>query len=126
MAESEAELVAGFHTEYSGMKFGLFFLAEYVNMTTVSALTVALFFGGWQFLPFFSWADAGIDIEKYFFIPSVWFLAKIVFFLVFFVWVRWTIPRFRYDQLMRLGWKTLIPVGLVNLVIAAAWVVAKG
>lgn len=126
LAESEAELVAGFHTEYSGMKFGLFFLAEYVNMTTVSALTVALFLGGWQFLPFVTWADVGIDIEQFFMIPSLWFLAKIGVLLFFFVWVRWTIPRFRYDQLMNLGWKTLIPIGIFNLVIVAAYVAVKG
>lgn len=125
LAESEAELVAGFHTEYSGMKFGLFFLAEYVNMTTVSALTVALFLGGWQFLPFLPWESIGVNIEKFWFVPSLWYFAKVAAMLFFFVWVRWTVPRFRYDQLMSLGWKTLIPIGLFNILITAAVLVFR-
>jgi NADH-quinone oxidoreductase subunit H len=125
LAESEAELVAGFHTEYSGMKFGLFFLAEYVNMTTVSALTVCLFLGGWELLPGLPWESTGLDMAKLWFLPSLWFLAKVSVFMFFFVWIRWTVPRFRYDQLMSLGWKTLIPIGLVNLVVAALFVLFR-
>ncbi len=125
LAESEAELVAGFHTEYSGMKFGLFFLAEYVNMTTVSALTVCLFLGGWELLPGLPWEATGLDMAKLWFLPSLWFLAKVSVFMFFFVWIRWTVPRFRYDQLMSLGWKTLIPIGLVNLVVAALFVLFR-
>lgn len=119
LPEAEAELVVGFHTEYSGMKFGLFFLAEYINMTTISALCVLFFFGGWELLPGFNWADAGVDLNALWFLPSLWFFAKVAFFLFFFVWVRWTVPRFRYDQLMGLGWKTLVPLGLFNIAITA-------
>lgn len=117
LAEAEAELVVGFHTEYSGMKFGLFFLAEYVNMATVSALCVLFFFGGWELLPGLTWADAGIDLNNLYlgFLPTLWFFAKVAFFLFVFVWVRWTVPRFRYDQLMHLGWKVLVPIGLFNI-----------
>jgi len=126
MAEAEAELVVGFHTEYSGMKFGLFFLAEYVNMTTISALCVLFFFGGWNLFPGVSWADVGVDTNSLIMgilpavvIPASWFFAKVAFFLFFFVWIRWTLPRFRYDQLMSLGWKTLVPIGLFNIALTA-------
>jgi NADH-quinone oxidoreductase subunit H len=121
LAESEAELVVGFHTEYSGMKFGLFFLSEYVNMTTVSALCVLFFFGGWELLPGFTWAQTGLDMNNLFigFLPTLWFFAKVAFFMFLFVWVRWTLPRFRYDQLMHLGWKVLVPIGILNIVITA-------
>ncbi|MDB5039070.1 MAG: NADH-quinone oxidoreductase subunit [Bacteriovoracaceae bacterium] len=115
LAESEAELVAGFHTEYSGMKFGLFFLAEYVNMATVSAMAVLLFFGGWELLPWLPWAKTGLNMDTLWFLPTIWFFVKLAFFLFFFVWIRWTVPRFRYDQLMALGWKTLIPISLFNM-----------
>lgn len=121
LPEAEAELVVGFHTEYSGMKFGLFFLAEYVNMATVSALCVLFFFGGWELLPGFNWANTGLDMETLWFLPSLWFFAKVAFFLFFFVWVRWTVPRFRYDQLMGLGWKTLVPLGIFNIIATAIW-----
>jgi NADH-quinone oxidoreductase subunit H len=117
LAESEAELVAGFHTEYSGMRFGLFFLAEYVNMATVSALCILLFLGGWEFLPWLPWAETGVDLNKFWFVPTLWFGVKLAAFMFLFVWIRWTVPRFRYDQLMGLGWKTLIPISLVNIVI---------
>ncbi len=126
LPEAEAELVVGFHTEYSGMKFGLFFLAEYINMTTISALCVLCFFGGWELLPGFTWAQAGLDVNGLLFgmvpavlLPCAWFFAKTMFFMFVFVWVRWTVPRFRYDQLMGLGWKTLIPIGIFNIVITA-------
>lgn len=117
LAESEAELVAGFHTEYSGMRFGLFFLSEYVNMATVSSLCILLFLGGWEFLPWLPWSDTGLDLQKFWFVPTIWFVCKLAFFMFLFVWVRWTVPRFRYDQLMNLGWKTLIPISLANIVI---------
>jgi len=127
LPEAEAELVVGFHTEYSGMKFGLFFLAEYINMTTISALCVLFFFGGWELLPGLSWAAIGLDINQLWFVPMLWFFAKVAFFLFFFVWVRWTVPRFRYDQLMSLGWKTLVPIGIFNIVVTAiAMVALKG
>ncbi len=120
LPESETELVAGYHTEYSSMKFALFFLAEYSNMVTQSALMVTLFFGGWSFpgVPepstSLGWGLVAAGI----------FLAKVLVFLFFYIWVRWTLPRFRYDQLMHLGWKVLLPVGLANILIAGlilAW-----
>lgn len=133
LPEAEAELVVGFHTEYSGIKFGLFFLAEYVNMFTVSALAVLMFFGGWE-LPFVRWADVGLDPSAYplyialplSLLPTAVFFAKVAFFLFFFVWVRWTLPRFRYDQLMNLGWKTLVPLGIASIVIIAVGRVVIG
>ena len=106
-AECESELVAGFHTEYSAMKFALFFLGEYSAMTVISCLAVVLFLGG-PSVPF--WVDAP------WFIGFGAFLAKAGFFLFLFIWVRWTLPRFRFDQLMRLGWKVMLPLALVNLV----------
>lgn len=121
LPEAEAELVVGYHTEYSGIKFGLFFLSEYAIMTTVSAIAVLLFFGGWHLLPGYSWADAGIHVQEgfWFLLPVAWFCAKVGFFLFLFVWVRWTLPRFRYDQLMSLGWKTLLPIAIFNIFITA-------
>jgi len=117
LPESEQELVGGFHTEYSGMKFGLFFLGEYVHVITVSFLTVILFFGGWD-LPFLLDQDqAGLlsALAK-----SAVILVKVTMVILFMMWVRWTLPRFRYDQLMNLAWKSLIPLALVNLVATAA------
>ncbi len=116
LPEAEGELVGGFHTEYSSLKFAMFFLAEYVNMTTVSALMVTLFFGGWRpFWPFSLWdgADQG-------WIPLIWFAMKLFSFLFVFIWLRGTLPRLRYDQFMHLGWKILIPGSLVWLLIVAA------
>ena len=118
LPEAEAELVAGYHTEYSAMKFSMFYIAEYSNMVTASALMATLFFGGWD-IPFTHWDDAGE--------PSVWktlvtlaaFLAKTGFFLFAYIWIRWTMPRFRYDQLMALGWKVLLPLTLVYLALIA-------
>jgi NADH-quinone oxidoreductase subunit H len=114
LPEAEAELVAGYHTEYSAMHFGSYFLAEYINVIVASAMTTTLYFGGWS-LPGFHpsgilGAVASIAI----------FAAKTAFFVLIFIWVRWTLPRFRYDQLMTLGWKTLLPLSLVNLFWAAA------
>lgn len=107
LPEDEGTLGAGFHTEYSGMKFALFMLAEYVAMVSVSVLTVILFFGGWN-----SPIPLPIPIP-----PIFWFVAKVVFFIYFFMWVRFTLPRYRYDQLMTIGWKILLPVSLVTILI---------
>ena len=120
LPEAEQELVAGFHTEYSGMRFALFFLAEYANMIVVSAIATTLFFGGWlrpfpnvQFLWFLD------------FVPSwIWFVTKTFLVLYVFLWIRATLPRYRYDQLMRLGWKVLIPLAIVNILVTAAVKVA--
>jgi NADH-quinone oxidoreductase subunit H len=118
LPESEQELVGGFHTEYSGIKFGLFFLGEYVHVITVSFLTVILFFGGWDF-PFLDQNQAGFwsALAK-----VVVIMIKVTMVILFIMWVRWTLPRFRYDQLMDLAWKSLIPLALVNLVVTAALV----
>jgi NADH-quinone oxidoreductase subunit H len=112
--EAEQELVAGYHTEYSSMRFAMFFLAEYVNMVTVSAVATDLFLGGWHgpFLPVsLSW---------------IWFLIKVGALLFFYIWMRWTLPRYRYDQLMKFGWKVLLPASVVNLLITAAGVLYFG
>jgi NADH-quinone oxidoreductase subunit H len=117
LPESEQELVGGFHTEYSGMKFGMFFLGEYVHVINVSFMTVILFFGGWD-LPFvLSQAQSGLLIAI---IKCGVILFKVTLMILFIMWVRWTLPRFRYDQLMDLAWKSLIPLALVNLVATAA------
>jgi NADH-quinone oxidoreductase subunit H len=109
LPEAETELVGGYHTEYASMRFGFYFLGEYVNVFTVCSIATLLFLGGWQPLPFLG------------FIPGVfWFLGK-VFLLVFvMLWVRWSWPRFRYDRLMNFGWKVLLPLGLINIVITGA------
>ncbi|WP_005036132.1 complex I subunit 1/NuoH family protein [Holophaga foetida] len=128
MPEAENELVAGFHTEYSGMKFGFFYLAEYVNMTVVSAMAAGFFLGGSWLLPF---GLQGVVNPYLASLPSwlvtllcephaAFFAIKIVFLLFVFIWVRGTIPRYRYDQIMAVAWKYLIPLTLVNLVLAAA------
>jgi len=113
LPEAEQELTGGFHTEYSGMRFALFFLAEYANMIVISSVATTLFWGGWL-RPFPNVAFLGfLDI-----IPHWgWFLLKSFAFLYFFIWIRATLPRYRYDQLMRLGWKVLIPLAIINLVI---------
>jgi NADH-quinone oxidoreductase subunit H len=113
MPEAEQELTGGFHTEYSGMRFALFFLAEYANMIVVSSVATTLFLGGWL-RPFPNVAFLGfLDL-----VPSwAWFLLKSFVFLYIFIWVRATLPRYRYDQLMRLGWKVLIPLAIANLVV---------
>jgi NADH-quinone oxidoreductase subunit H len=120
MAEAENELVAGFHTEYSGMRFSFFYLAEYANMVIVSAIGATCFLGGHYFLPFGlqSLVPSTLPILGQ---PSIfWFLGKILFLLFCFIWIRGTVPRYRYDQVMAVGWKYLIPVALVNLALAAA------
>ena len=110
LAEAEAELVVGFHTEYGSVKWMLFFVAEYINMITLSCLAAILFFGGWDLfgITFTTGILQGI-------INIGVFTAKAGFFTFFYIWVRWTLPRFRYDQLMRLGWKVLLPLGLINI-----------
>jgi NADH-quinone oxidoreductase subunit H len=115
LPEAEQELTGGFHTEYSGMRFALFFLAEYANMIVVSSVATTLFLGGYL-RPFPNVAALGfLDI-----VPSwMWFLIKSFLFLYFFIWIRATLPRYRYDQLMRLGWKVLIPLAIINLVVTA-------
>jgi len=117
MPEAESELVAGYHTEYSAMKFSMFFMAEYINMITSAALAVTLFLGGYHTgLPLAEWGFSGWSLWC---LQILAFVAKLGFFLVLFVWVRWTLPRFRYDQLMSLGWKRLFPLALANLMLAA-------
>jgi NADH-quinone oxidoreductase subunit H len=119
LPEAESELIAGYHTEYSAMKFSLFFIAEYASMVTASALMATLFFGGWD-VPFTARDNIG-PFSKWLSLLSIAiFLAKILFFLFLFMWVRWTVPRFRYDQLMSLGWKFMLPLALVYIVLIAA------
>jgi NADH-quinone oxidoreductase subunit H len=116
LPEAEGELVGGFHTEYSSLKFALFFLAEYINMATVSALAVTLFLGGWTApWPISLWDGAN---DGYW--PVVWFLLKVMFFIFIFVWLRGTLPRLRYDQFMAFGWKVLIPISLLWTIAVAA------
>jgi NADH-quinone oxidoreductase subunit H len=112
LAESEQELVAGWHTEYSGMKFAMFFLAEYANMVTVSALATIMFLGGWNGPSFGPWWLQMI-------LPTVWFVAKIAMFLFVYMLIRATIPRIRYDQLMHFGWKVLLPIALANILVTS-------
>lgn len=114
LPEAEAELVSGYHTEYSSMKFAAFFMSEYVNLVTASMLIVVLFFGGYNLLPwvanpFTGWLGAIVSIAV--------FALKTAFFMWFFVWVRWTLPRFRFDQLMQVGWKMMLPLAVLNFLI---------
>jgi len=112
--EAEQELVAGYHTEYSSMRFALFFMAEYINMVTVSAVATDLFLGGWHgpLIPVeFGW---------------IWFLIKVGFLLFVYVWIRWTLPRYRYDQLMQFGWKWLLPASVLNVIATAAGILYFG
>jgi NADH-quinone oxidoreductase subunit H len=121
LAEAESELVVGFHTEYGAFKFALFFIAEYMNMITMSCIVTLLFFGGYN-VPFGILAGSALQP----FVGIAFFLVKMLFFAFLFMWVRWTLPRFRYDQLMQIGWKKLIPWGLANIVIATTYVVYWG
>ena len=116
LPEAEPELVGGYHTEYSSMKFALFFLAEYANMITASAVMVVLFLGGWH-VPFVD--QLGLPDLALTIIQVLCFVLKVLSFLFFFIWVRWSIPRFRYDQLMNLGWKVLLPLGILNIILTA-------
>ncbi len=116
LAEAEGELVGGFHTEYSSLKFALFFLGEYINMVTVSALATTLFLGGWAApWPLSLWDGANAGLW-----PVLWFLGKVVGFLFVFIWLRGTLPRMRYDQFMKLGWKVLIPASLIWILAVSA------
>ncbi len=122
LPEAEGELVGGFHTEYSSLKFALFFLAEYINMATVSALATTLFLGGWH-APF--WIDevwAGAN-QGYW--PVLWFFGKVLFFIFIFIWLRGSLPRLRYDQFMAFGWKRLIPLSLAWILVVATFKVAR-
>jgi len=112
--EAEQELVAGYHTEYSSMSFAMFFLAEYINMVTVSAVATDLYLGGWH----------GPLLPEW--LGWIWFLLKLSFLLFFYIWMRWTLPRFRYDQLMAFGWKFLLPLSVINLLVTAAGVLYFG
>ena len=111
LPEAEAELVAGFHTEYSGMRFGLFFVGEYINLIILSAMITVLFLGGWHgpLLP-----------------PLVWFIGKVLFICFIFIWIRGSLPRLRYDQLMHFGWKVLVPLALLNVLITGAVLLWRG
>jgi len=116
LPEAEGELVGGFHTEYSSLKFALFFLAEYVNMATVSALATTLFLGGWH-APF--WIDTFWEGANQGYWPVLWFMGKILVFIFFFIWLRGSLPRLRYDQFMAFGWKVLIPFSVVWILAVA-------
>jgi len=122
LPEGESELIAGYHLEYGSMRFALFMMAEYINMAVGSALIVTLFFGGWQLLPGFTWiaqsfahGDANMLAIWTVLLQGLSLVVKIAFFMWFFVWVRWTLPRFRFDQLMNFGWKVLFPIALLNV-----------
>jgi NADH-quinone oxidoreductase subunit H len=118
LPEAETELVGGFHTEYSSMKFAMFFMAEYTAMITASSMAALLFFGGWN--------GPGSDIPTWGpFIGIAWFVAKVCFFLFTYIWIRGTLPRFRFDQLMDFGWKLLLPLAIINIVITATWKLVK-
>ncbi|MBY0469908.1 NADH-quinone oxidoreductase subunit NuoH [bacterium] len=131
LPEGESEIVAGYHLEYGSMKFAVFMMAEYVNMFTASAMISTLYFGGWQMLPgmqslltlsgtsglTYEWLRIVLELSSFF--------IKVIFFMWFFVWVRWTIPRFRYDQLMDLGWKAMLPLSLLNILATGALIYFK-
>lgn len=117
LPEAEPEIVGGYHTEYGGMKFAMFFMAEYTHMIVAACMITCLFLGGWYPLPFGGWF--GVDIDAHWYLPPAVFLGKVAFLLFLFIWVRWTLPRFRYDQVMRLGWKRLFPLAMVNLLVVS-------
>ena len=119
LPECETELVGGYHTEYSSMKLGFYLFAEYINMFISSAIISSLFFGGYNF-PFIE--SLGLSHNITTLIGTVVFMSKIFFFIFFFMWIRWTIPRFRYDQLMNLGWKYMIPLALINIFITGVFI----
>ena len=121
LSEAEQELVGGYHTEYSSMKFAMFFMAEYANMITAAALTVTLFFGGWD-VPLLDEGSLGLFGAL---LSVLSFILKVAFFLFLFIWVRWTFPRFRYDQLMRLGWKVMLPLALFNIFLTGGYLTIK-
>lgn len=124
LPEGESELIAGYHLEYGAMRFALFMMAEFVNMAVSSALITTLFFGGWQLLPGMGWVAAQIaqtgflqDSAAMVLCQGLSFVIKVAFWMWFFVWVRWSIPRFRFDQLMNLGWRVMFPLALVNVLV---------
>jgi NADH-quinone oxidoreductase subunit H len=119
MPEAESELIAGYHSEYSAMKFSMFPISEYANMITASGMFVTLFFGGWD-IPFTTWDNFGPYTVGKFVATFAMFAAKVIFFVFFYIWIRWTLPRFRYDQLMSLGWKVMLPTALAYVVIVAS------
>ena len=121
LPEAESELIAGYHSEYSAMKFSMFFIAEYANMVTASALMTTLFFGGWD-IPFTQWDNNAHSLVASL-LTAAFFFVKILLFVFVFMWVRWTVPRFRYDQLMALGWKVMLPLSLVYIVAMAGTIV---
>ncbi|HEX6317221.1 MAG TPA: NADH-quinone oxidoreductase subunit NuoH [Gemmatimonadaceae bacterium] len=123
LPEAESELITGYHTEYSAMKFSLFFIAEYANMMTASAMIATLFFGGWD-IPFTQADNTGPVSFPLVLLSMLIFALKCAFFLFLFIWVRWTLPRFRYDQLMSLGWKVFLPVSLAYIVVIAGLILA--
>jgi NADH-quinone oxidoreductase subunit H len=114
MPEAESELIAGYHTEYSAMKFSFFFIAEYSNVVTVCAMVTTLFFGGWD-IPFTHWDETGGVLPAI--ATAGFFFIKVMFWIFFVMWIRWTLPRFRYDQLMALGWKVLMPLALAYIMV---------
>jgi NADH-quinone oxidoreductase subunit H len=122
LPEAESELVAGYHSEYSAMKFSLFFIAEYANMVTASGLMATLFFGGWD-IPFTLWDNVAPHTGIKTLVTLLFFGAKVLFFVFLYMWIRWTLPRFRYDQLMSLGWKFLLPLSLGYIVAVATTIV---
>jgi NADH-quinone oxidoreductase subunit H len=120
LPECETELVGGYHTEYSSMKLGFYLFAEYINMFVSSAVISTLYFGGYNF-PFMN--DLGLDHNTITVIGTIGMFLKIAFFIFFFMWIRWTVPRFRYDQLMNLGWKVLIPLSVINIFITGGFII---
>jgi len=114
LPECETELVGGYHTEYSSFKLAFYLFAEYINMFVSSAVIATLYFGGYNF-PFMN--DLGLDHNMITILGTIALFAKIFFFIFFYMWIRWTIPRFRYDQLMNLGWKGLIPLAVINILV---------
>jgi NADH-quinone oxidoreductase subunit H len=120
LPEAESELTGGYHTEYSSMKFAMFFMAEYANMITVGCVATLLFLGGWT-SPFATWIPTPNNIFFHAFVPLFWFVFKVFSFLFLYVWVRGTLPRFRYDQLMNFGWRILMPIAMLNIVATSLW-----
>jgi NADH-quinone oxidoreductase subunit H len=124
LPETESELVGGYHTEYSSMKLGFYLFAEYINMFISSAIMASLYFGGYHF-PFESWALDAMGETTVRILGFIIFMGKIFFFIFVFIWVRWSIPRFRYDQLMDLGWKKLLPLSILNLILTGLIIAVK-
>jgi NADH-quinone oxidoreductase subunit H len=121
LPEAESELVAGYHSEYSAMKFSMFMIAEFSHIVTISAMVTTLFFGGWD-IPFTTWDEQGGLAQTV--VSHLFFFGKMFFWIFFVMWIRWTLPRFRYDQLMSLGWQVMLPIALIYLVVIAGAIVA--